>query len=135
VLGSFILRIVVAAMVGTFIGVKTDSAASRMFAIICTGATLVTIVSTEFYKVVDYPWLGDPGRLSAQIIAALGFLGTGLIWVSEKREIKGLSVAASLWLTAILGILIGCGQRITSLVILIILVMGYLVFTLKIKLK
>ena len=134
-LGEFLLRIIVAAIVGTFIGVKTDSAASRMFAIICTGATLVTIVSTEFYKVVDYPWLGDPGRLSAQIIAALGFLGTGLIWVSEKREIKGLSVAASLWLTAILGILIGCGQGITSLVILIILVMGYLVFTLKIKLK
>ena len=46
---------------------------------------------------------------------------------------KGLSLAASLWLTAIIGMLIGGGQGITSLVILIILVMGYLVFTLKIQ--
>lgn len=134
-LGQYLLRIIVAVVVGTIIGIRTDSAASRMFAIVCTGATLLTIVSTEFYKVVDYPWFGDPGRLSAQILVALGFLGTGLIWVSEKQEIKGISLAASLWLTAILGIVIGSGQGITSLVILIILVMGYLIFTLNIKLK
>jgi len=132
-LGQHLLRIIVAIVVGTLIGIRTDSAASRMFAIVCTGATLLTIVSTEFYKVVNYPWLGDPGRLSAQILVALGFLGTGLIWVSEKQEVKGLSLAASLWLTAIIGMLIGGGQGITSLVILIILVMGYLVFTLKIQ--
>jgi putative Mg2+ transporter-C (MgtC) family protein len=132
-LGQYLLRIIVAVVVGTIIGIRTDSAASRMFAIVCTGATLLTIVSTEFYKVVNYPWFGDPGRLSAQILVALGFLGTGLIWVSEKQEIKGISLAASLWLTAILGIVIGGGQGITSLVILIILVMGYLVFTLKIQ--
>lgn len=134
-LGQYLLRIIVAVVVGTIIGIRTDSAASRMFAIVCTGATLLTIVSTEFYKVVDYPWFGDPGRLSAQILVALGFLGTGLIWVSEKQEIKGISLAASLWLTAILGIVIGSGQGITSLVILIMLVMGYLIFTLNIKLK
>ena len=134
-LGQHLLRIIVAIVVGTLIGIRTDSAASRMFAIVCTGATLLTLVSTEFYKVVDYPWFGDPGRLSAQILVALGFLGTGLIWVSEKQEIQGLSLAASLWLTAILGIVIGSGQGITSLVILIMLVMGYLIFTLNIKLK
>ena len=134
-LGQHLLRIIVAIVVGTLIGIRTDSAASRMFVIVCTGATLLTLVSTEFYKVVDYPWFGDPGRLSAQILVALGFLGTGLIWVSEKQEIQGLSLAASLWLTAILGIVIGSGQGITSLVILIMLVMGYLIFTLNIKLK
>ena len=134
-LGQYLLRIIVAVVVGTIIGIRTDSAASRMFVIVCTGATLLTIVSTEFYKVVNYPWFGDPGRLSAQILVALGFLGTGLIWVSEKQEIQGLSLAASLWLTAILGIVIGSGQGITSLVILIMLVMGYLIFTLNIKLK
>ena len=78
-LGQHLLRIIVAIVVGTLIGIRTDSAASRMFVIVCTGATLLTIVSTEFYKVVNYPWLGDPGRLSAQILVALGFLGTGLI--------------------------------------------------------
>ena len=130
-MGNFLLRITIAAIVGSIIGIRTNSAASRMFAIVCTGAALLTIVSTEFYKVVDYPWLGDPGRLSAQVIVALGFLGTGLIWVSEKQEVKGLTVAASIWLTAILGILIGCGQGIASLITVVILVIGYLLFTLK----
>ncbi len=130
-LGGFLLRIIVAAAVGTLIGIRTNSAASRMFVIICTGAALLTIVSTEFYKVANYPWFSDPGRLSAQVIVALGFLGTGLIWVSEKQEVKGLTVAASIWLTAILGIVIGCGQGIVSLITLIIVVIGYLVFTLK----
>jgi len=129
VLGQYLLRIIVAAVVGTIIGIRTDSAASRMFAIVCTGATLLTIVSTEFYKVVDYPWFGDPGRLSAQILVALGFLGTGLIWVSEKQEVKGLSLAASLWLTAILGILIGTGLSPTNIVIIIFLIVIYLIFT------
>lgn len=127
-LGNFLLRILIAAIVGSVIGIRTNSAASRMFAIVCTGTALLTIVSTEFYKVINYPWFGDPGRLSAQVIVALGFLGTGLIWVSEKQEVKGLTVAASIWLTAILGILIGCGQGIASLITVIILVIGYLVF-------
>ena len=128
-LGQHLLRIIVAIVVGTLIGIRTDSAASRMFVIVCTGATLLTIVSTEFYKVVDYPWFGDPGRLSAQILVALGFLGTGLIWVSEKQEVKGLSLAASLWLTAILGILIGTGLSPTNIVIIIFLIVIYLIFT------
>lgn len=74
-LGQYLLRIIVAAAIGTLIGTRTNSEASRMFVIICTGAALLTIVSTEFYKVGDYPWFSDPGRLSAQVIAALGFLG------------------------------------------------------------
>ncbi|HBQ24821.1 MAG TPA: hypothetical protein DD791_00375 [Syntrophomonas sp.] len=126
-LSQYLLPIIVAAAVGALMGIRTDSAASRMFVIVCTGAALLTIVSTEFYKVVNYPWLGDPGRLSAQVIVALGFLGTGLIWVSENQEVKGLSVAASLWLTAILGILIGTGLDLVSIVIIVFLVSAYLI--------
>lgn len=106
---NFLLRILLAAAVGIIIGLTTRTAAARMFAIICTGAALLTIVSTEFYQVIEYPWFSDPGRLSAQVIAALGFLGTGVIWISERREVKGLSVSASIWVTAILGMLIGSG--------------------------
>lgn len=128
-LGQYLLRILVAAVIGTLIGTRTNAEASRMFVIVCIGATLLTIVSTEFYKVLDYPWLGDPGRLSAQIIVALGFLGTGLIWVSEKQEVQGLSVAATLWVTAILGILIGTGLSVTNIAIIIFIVVIYLIFT------
>ena len=88
-LGDFLLRIIVAAVVGTLIGMRTNSTASRMFVLVSIGAALLTIVSTEYFKVVNYPWIGD-GRLTAQIITALGFLGTGLIWISENKKSKVL---------------------------------------------
>lgn len=124
-LGSYLLRVLLAAIVGTLIGLKTNAFAARMFTIICTGAALLTIVSTEFYKVPNYPWLSDPGRLSAQVVAALGFLGTGLIWISPKNEVRGLPVAASLWVTAMLGMLIGSGL---AQVIQVVLVLGVVAF-------
>jgi putative Mg2+ transporter-C (MgtC) family protein len=126
-LGSFLLRIMLALAVGTIIGLKTSTVVARMFAIICTGAALLTIVSTEFYQVIDYPWFSDPGRLSAQVLAALGFLGTGLIWISETNKVHGLSAAASIWVTAILGILIGSGLGPASLIVVVLLVVAFMV--------
>jgi len=124
---SFLLRLLLAAAVGTIIGLKTRTVAARMFAIICTAAALVTIVSTEFYQVIEYPWFSDPGRLSAQVIAALGFLGTGLIWISERNEVKGLSVSASIWVTAILGILIGTGLETVTLVVIALVLIFFFI--------
>lgn len=81
----------------------------RVFVMICLGATLVTITSTELFIGIS-PLTSDPGRLSAQVVSALGFLGTGIIWLSEEeRKLKGVSVVASLWVTAIIGMLIGAG--------------------------
>lgn len=124
---SLLLRLLLAAAVGTIIGLKTRTVAARMFAIICTAAALVTIVSTEFYQVIEYPWFSDPGRLSAQVIAALGFLGTGLIWISERNEVKGLSVSASIWVTAILGILIGTGLETVTLVVIALVLIFFFI--------
>ncbi|MGI5911208.1 MAG: MgtC/SapB family protein [Syntrophomonadaceae bacterium] len=125
----FWARLLVAVAVGTIIGLKTKALAARTFTIICTGTTLLTIVSTEYYKVINYPWFGDPGRLSAQIVAALGFIGSGLIWISNKNEVRGLAAAASLWLTAILGILIGSGLDIVNLIVIILIVSAYFLWS------
>lgn len=109
---DYILRMVIAGIVGLIVGISTtDARNARMFAITCIGAALITITSTEFYKVFAGPWFSDPGRLSAQVVSALGFIGTGLIWISDDKRIMGLSVAGTLWLTAIMGILIGAGLR------------------------
>ncbi|MDD2585195.1 MAG: MgtC/SapB family protein [Syntrophomonadaceae bacterium] len=121
-----VLRIIFAGIVGFIIGVmNSKSPSARMFSMICTGAALVTIVSIEFFKTTYYPWMADPGRISAQIISALGFIGTGLIWISEDKQIKGVSNAASLWVTAILGMLIGAGLQHTSVIGTFIVVIIY----------
>jgi putative Mg2+ transporter-C (MgtC) family protein len=122
---DILIRILVAGVVGLVIGLFTTNARSaRTFGLIALGAALVTIISTEFYKELAGPWFSDPGRLSAQIISALGFIGTGLIWVTEDQQVRGISVAASLWLTAIVGMLIGAGLGYisTSAVLIVLLI-------------
>lgn len=99
---------------------------ARTFIIICMGSALVTITSVEFFKMFDSAWYSDPARLSAQVVSALGFIGVGLIWMSEDRKIRGLSVAASLWITAIIGIMVGIGLlKIAFIVLLFLILIAY----------
>lgn len=123
---EFLLRILLAGVVGLFIGVlTTNSRNARMFALAAMAAAILTITSTEFYKIAAGPWFTDPGRLSAQIISALGFIGTGLIWIGDDSQVRGLSVAASLWLTAITGMLIGAGLRNMTVTAVLVVIMIY----------
>ncbi|MEN6349835.1 MAG: MgtC/SapB family protein [Syntrophomonas sp.] len=123
--GIFVFRVFLAALIGTIIGLITgrEVANSRIFAIICMGSALVTITSTEFFKFSGLPWIGDPGRISAQVISALGFIGIGFIWVAEDGRIKDLPVAASLWIVAIMGLLAGAGMIRTAMVALLFLML------------
>jgi len=122
-------RIVLAAIMGFILGVSTDRSISttRTYAITCMVAALLTIVSNEFFRNLGNPYYSDPGRISAQIISAIGFIGTGLIWMSEdKRSGSGLSLAASLWITAILGMLIGAGlQQAMILATFLVIIIFY----------
>lgn len=120
-------RILVGGIVGMLVGLGTSRYSVRLFAMVGAASALLTVASTEFFQLLAYPWYSDPGRLSAQIISAVGFFGTGLIWISEKNQVRGLSVAASLWLTAILGILIGAGlDKVSVLAVFLVVVVYWL---------
>lgn len=124
----FLLQIFLSGMIGMIIGLNMGKyiSTARTFMIICMGSTLLTITSTEFFKMMDYPWFSDPGRLSAQVISALGFIAVGIIWMSEDHRIRGLSVAASLWITAIIGILVGAGLiKIAFIILIFLILIGY----------
>ena len=62
---------------------------------------------------------GDPGRIAAQVVTGMGFLGAGAI-IKLGNNIRGLTTAASLWLTAALGLVIGAGMYITALTVVIL---------------
>lgn len=106
-----VVRIAAAGLLGIIIGKATKSdPGARLFALVAMGSALMAVVSTEFfYLLVLLPGNVDPGRLAAQVISALGFIGSGLIWLGDNKEVRGTGTAASLWLTAILGMLIGTG--------------------------
>lgn len=105
----------------------------RLFGLVAIGAALVAIVSTEFVKASSLPLPGDPARLAAQVISTLGFIGTGLIWMGKDRQIYGIPEAAALWVTAIVGILIGAGFFKTAAMFMTLATI-YLVFNFTINL-
>ncbi len=57
----------------------------------------------------------DRARLAAQVVTGIGFLGAGVIWKSpEERFVHGLTTAASLWLVAAIGVLVGVGSYVIA---------------------
>lgn len=87
----------------------------RTFALISMGATLAMILS--IYIPQEYMGLknGDPGRIAAQVITGIGFLGAGAI-IQMKGSVRGLTTAAGIWVSAAIGMSVGAGLYIISLI-------------------
>ncbi len=107
---SIFLRLFFAVVFGGTIGferrLRKRSAGLRTFALVCAGAALAMI--TNEYLYLRYNMTVDPGRMSAQVISGVGFLGAGTI-ILNGEKVKGLTTAASLWATAAVGIAVGSG--------------------------
>ncbi len=126
---SVILRLVCAVVVGGLIGMEREHkhrpAGFRTHILVCLGAALTSLtgqfICYEFLcdtaeqagsVLIEIGTLSlpcDPLRLSAQVIAGIGFIGAGSIIVTRRSQVKGLTTAAGLWTTAIAGIGIGVG--------------------------
>lgn len=104
---------------------KGQIAGLRTFALISMGATLAMILS--IYVPQEYLGLknGDPGRIAAQVITGIGFLGAGAI-IQSKGSVRGLTTAASIWIVATIGMAVGVGMYTLSVIatLLIILVLA-----------
>ena len=66
---------------------------------------------------------GDPGRIAAQVISGVGFLGAGAI-IQMKGSVRGLTTAAGIWMTACLGLAVGAGMYVISICACIFIVGG-----------
>ena len=112
---KLLLSLCLGALIGTERRHKGQAAGMRTFALIAMGATLAMIIS--IYIPQEYMGLknGDPGRIAAQVISGIGFLGAGAI-IQMKGSVRGLTTAAGIWMTACLGLAIGAGMYIISVV-------------------
>lgn len=119
------LSMVLGAVVGYERKRKGQPAGLRTFSLIAMGATLAMLVS--IYVCQEYMGLknGDPGRIAAQVITGIGFLGAGAI-IQAKGSVRGLTTAAGIWMSSIIGLAVGVGLYVLSicatLLILFILV-------------
>ena len=111
---SLCLRLACAMLVGLVIGTEREythrPAGMRTHVLVALGACVVAITGV----MLQNGYQADPGRLAAQVITGVGFLGAGTI-LREGFHVKGLTTAASLWTVACLGISAGYGYYAVSL--------------------
>ncbi|GHV39220.1 methyltransferase [Spirochaetia bacterium] len=114
---DIVIRLALGFLAGAVIGFERASrrqvAGMRTHALISTGATLLMLLSIWLPQ--EYIGLknGDPGRIAAQVVSGIGFLGAGAI-IRLGNNIRGLTTAASLWLIAAVGMAIGAGMFIAA---------------------
>lgn len=104
------LRMFLAVICGGIIGIERTmsrhTAGFRTHILVCLGASLTTLTSQYLFLYMGY--FTDISRLGAQVIAGIGFLGAGTI-ITSKQRVRGLTTAAGLWTSAIIGLAIGAG--------------------------
>ena len=116
---DIVLRIVLSCVLGGLIGLERESlnksAGFRTHILVCVGSALIMIVSQEIYLLYKGETPIDPGRIAAQVVSGIGFLGAGTI-LREGATVKGLTTAASLWVVAGVGLAVGAGVYFAALV-------------------
>ena len=102
---SILLKLVLAFALGAVIGIDREfmnkAAGLRTLILICVGSCLFTIFSILIND-------RTPDRIASNIVTGIGFLGAGVIF-KENNRVKGLTTAASIWVTAAIGMGIGGG--------------------------
>jgi putative Mg2+ transporter-C (MgtC) family protein len=126
---ELLLQLALAVVLGGAIGLERElsgkPAGLRTNVLICTGATLFTVLSLHLAGS-----RGDPARVAAQILPGVGFIGAGTI-LHMRGAVTGLTSAATIWVVAAIGMALGSGAYVegvgtTLLVILVLLGLGRL---------
>lgn len=128
---SVTVRMILAAICGGLIGIEREykrrPAGFRTHILICLGAAMTTL--TSLYLLLNLHYETDISRLGAQVVAGVGFIGAGTIIVSRHQRVKGLTTAAGLWATAVIGLALGAGFYEGAVMTTSLLLLAELVFS------
>lgn len=117
---TIIVRLLLAFFVGAIIGSERSynhhNAGLRTYILVSLGSTIAMMVN-QFIKDGS-----DISRIGAGVITGIGFLGAGSIIVTSRNQIRGLTTAATLWVTAALGLAIGIGFYTVALICVVLIV-------------
>ncbi len=111
-LSTAVIRLAVSFVLGILLGLERKIhkhiVGPRTFSLICVGSALAMIVSIYVCQTNRDLLNGDPGRIAAQVLTGIGFIGAGLI-IKNKDSITGLTTAACIFITAVIGLAVGAG--------------------------
>jgi putative Mg2+ transporter-C (MgtC) family protein len=127
---SVLFRLFIAVVCGGIIGIEREHkrrpAGFRTHILICLGASMTTLTSQFLFY--DLNLYTDIGRLGAQVVAGIGFIGAVAIIVTKRRQVKGLTTAAGLWTCAIIGLAIGAGYYEAAVIATFVIVVAEIFF-------
>ena len=107
---EIVIKTILSVLIGGLIGSERArhgrAAGMRTHILVCLGAALTSMISIYVSAVFG---VGDVLRIPAQVISGIGFLGAGMIILKNNNVITGLTTAAGVWTTSIIGIAIGYG--------------------------
>lgn len=129
-----LMHLLGALAVGVLIGYERSfhgrAAGIRTYALVCVASCVLTVINAYpghwFGGLSTPPTFADPTRVMQGIMTGIGFLGAGVI-MKEGMTIRGLSTAASIWMTAAIGVVIGLGfygAAISAAIITVALMSG-----------
>lgn len=120
------LSVVIGVIIGSERARHGRAAGMRTHILVCLGATLTSLIGLFSQKYLGNE--GDMMRISAQVISGIGFLGAGMIILKNNNVIMGLTTAAGVWTTGIIGIAVGCGFYSGAAIATVLLILSLLIF-------
>lgn len=133
---NFILRLCVAGLCGTVIGLdreyRVKDAGFRTHFLVALGSALMMVVSQYGFEgfLADHDGTRfDPGRIAAQVVSGIGFIGAGTI-IIHRQLVRGLTTASSLWATAGIGLAAGAEMYVVAGAATLLTLFGLEVLTL-----
>lgn len=110
---ELLVQLLLAVVLGGAVGIERElrgkPAGLRTNILICVGATLFTVLSFRMSL-----GRGDPGRVAAQVLTGVGFIGAGTI-MHMRGAVTGLTSAATIWVVAAVGMAVGSGAYVEAL--------------------
>lgn len=111
------VRLVISFVLGAIIGVERQfrrrDAGMRTFTLICMGSAAAMLISIWIPQTYPDFLNGDPGRIAAQVLTGIGFLGAGAI-IQSHGSVHGLTTAACIWVMAVIGLAAGAGMYLAA---------------------
>ncbi len=118
--------VVVGALIGSERAKHGRAAGMRTHILVCLGACLTSMISVYANTFLNNT--GDITRISAQVISGIGFLGAGMIILRNNNTITGLTTAAGVWTTSVIGIALGFGFYSGAVVVTLLFLISTVVF-------
>ena len=125
---ELIIKALVAIFLGGAIGLERELAGRpaglRTNILICVGSMLMMDLSMKIAYGPTGQQVGDPGRIAAQVVTGIGFLGAGAI-VHARGTVQGLTTAAGIWVVCAIGLAVGAGRYAdaTAITVLVVFVL------------